>query len=465
MTHKVLLEKFLLFEDENNLFDIRVEDIPIWEYTRFDIFHLLKNELVAVHHSVGIKKMSKFKRAFKNYVWNTLFKNPFQIDKNVELLVFNHSRRREVDSFYQDIHTDPFLPHLKMDYAVIESVFNWGHLKPAKTSNLYYFDAIELPGAFKRILSSKEPTQGDLEKIDKILSLIEERWGEIHLAYTKMTIIRLIRQYKSTYLRVEKLLRKKNPRAILSVVSYAFNNQIVTEVAHKLNIKVIEVQHGIAGPLHIGYNFLGNPSLKTLPDYFLAWGDYWIKNTRMAIPKENIKIVGYPYLDNFRQKTKVERNEKQLVFLSQMSGEVGRFAEELATLLPDHKIIFKAHPTEYTVVFEKYTYLKNKSNVEIIATDNKPLYEIFQESNFVFGVNSTAMIEALGFCNTIFVLKFAGWEYFEDMADNESFVFISSVEEAVTQIKSGKRFRSTLNLDQFFARDATAKTCKFLETF
>lgn len=464
MTHKELLEEFLIFEEENNLFDIRVEDIPIWEYTRFDIFHLLKHELIATRHNVGIKTMSKFKRAFRNYVWNTMFKNPFQIDENVELLVFNHSRRREVDSFYQDIHTDPFLPHLNMNYAVIESVFHWGHLKPAKTSNLYYFDAIELPGAFKRILSSKEPAEGDLEKIDKILSLIEERWG-FHLAYTKMIIIRLIRQYKSTYPRVEKLLRKKKPRAILTVVSYVFNNKIVTEVAHKLNIKVIEVQHGTVGPLHIGYNYRGNPSLKTVPDYFLAWGEYWVKNTRMTIPKANIKIVGFPYLDSFRQANHLESNERQIVLLSQMSEELGHFAEELATRLPDYKIVFKAHPAEYSRVYENYAYLKGKSNVEIIANDKKPLYEIFQESNFVFGVNSTAMLEALGFCNTIFVLKFAGWEFFENMVGNESFVFISSIEEAVIKIKLGKRSISTQNLDQFFAGDATAKTCKFLETF
>lgn len=464
MTHKELLEEFLNFEDENNLFDIRVEDIPLWEYTRFDMFNSLKHELVAVRHNVGTKKISKFQRAFKNYAVNTLFNNPLQIDKNVELLVFNHPRRREVDSFYQDIHTDPFLPHLNMDYAVIESVFNWGHLKPAKTSNLYYFDAIELPGVFKRILSSKEPPQKEIDKIDKILSLIEARWG-INLAHTKMTIIRLIRQYKSTYPRVEKLLRKIKPRAILSVVSYAFNNKIVAEVAHELGIKVIEVQHGIAGSLHIGYNYKGNPSLKTVPDYFLAWGDYWVKHTRMAIKKENIKVVGYPYLDNFREEHKAESNKKQLVFLSQMSEELGRFAEELATRLPDYNIVFKAHPTEYPIALEKYAYLQNKDNVAIIANDKIPLYTIFQESDFVFGVNSTAMIEALGFCNTIFVIKLAGWEYFEDVADNDSFVFISSVEEAITNINSGKRSRSTQDLNQFFARDATAKTCKFLETF
>jgi len=460
MNHKELLEEFLIFEEELKLFELRIENIPIWEYVRFSVFNQIKHELVAAIYYSGGKKIDNFSKALKMYGYHSVAKNPYSVAKNTDVLVFNHSRRREVQGVYQDIHTDPFLPNLNMKFAMFENYFNWGHLKPAATDSLYYLDRIELPAAMIRKLSKATPDVVDTAELDEIRMQIKAKW-DVDLASFKEITIRLIRQYHYVYPRMEKLITRANPKKIVTVVSYTITNQIVTEIAHKHNIKVIELQHGVVGKLHVAYNYIGSPKLQTVPDYFLAWGSYWMEGSRMPMPADHIKMVGFPYLDSFKQDHSIVRKPKQLVFISQMSQKIARFAQEMAILLPDYTILFKAHPTEYHGVYEKFPYLLEHSNITIIADDKKPLYTIFQESAFVFGVYSTALIEAIAFCDAIFVIKLAGWEIFENLTN--TFNFIDTVEEAVEAIQQQNHIPASKNLEKFFVQDAIAKTCSFLE--
>lgn len=460
MTHKELLEEFLVFEEEHSLFDLRIEKIPIWEYMRCSVFNQVKHELVAAIYYSGGKKIDNFSKALKIYGYNSIAKNPYAVKKNTDLLVFNHYRRREIRDVYQDIHTDPFLPNLNMKYAVFENYFNWGHLKPTPTDSLYYLDRIELPAAMMRNLSNATPEQTDCAKLDKISIQIKAQWG-VDLSHFKEIAIRLIRQYKYIYPRMEKVINRAKPKKIVTVVSYLLTNQIVTEIARKHNIKVIELQHGVVGKLHIAYNYRGSPRLQTVPDYFLAWGSYWMEGSRMTLPIEHIKMVGYPYLDSFKKEQNIVRRPRQLVFISQLSQKIALFVQEMAILLPEYTILFKAHPTEYHDVYEKYPYLLDHTNITIVADDKKPLYTIFQESTFVFGVYSTALIEAIAFCDAIFIIKLPGWELFENLAS--TFNFIETVEEAVTAIQQSDYILASKNVEKYFVQDAIAKTCKFLE--
>lgn len=460
MTHKELLEEFLLFEDQHNLFNIRIEQIPIWEYMRVNIFGQIRNELVASIFSTGGKKINNFSKAFKNFGYHSLSKSPYEISKNVDLLVFNHSRRRETEGVYQDIHTDPFLPDLDMNYAVLENFFNWSHLKPALTTNLYYLDRIELPAAMVRILSSAVPKASDLAKLEVITAQIKTQWG-VDLVDFKEHVTRFIRQYRYAYPRLEKVIKKANPKKILTVVSYGVTNQIVNEIARKYSIKIIEVQHGVVGKLHVAYNYKQSSGLQTVPDYFLAWGSYWVDGARMPMPKENIKMVGFPYLDSFKKQNDILRKPKQLVIISQMSQKIAHFAQEMAMRLPDYTIVFKAHPTEYKVVGEKYPKLATYQNITIIADDKKSLYTLFQESSYVFGVYSTALIEAIAFCDAIFVIKLPGWELFENLSN--TFNFIDSADEAAKAIEEQKYISASKDLEKYFVQDAITKTCRFLE--
>lgn len=460
MTHKELLEEFLIFEEEHRLFELRIEDIPLWEYMRFSVFYQLKNELVASILDTGGKKINGFSKALKTYGNHSFFKNPDKISKDIDLLVFNHARRREAQGVYHDIHTDPFLPGLDMDYAVLENYFNYGHLKPAPTPSLYYLDKIELPAAMARKLSSKKPNNTDLKKLDAIVSHVKEQW-DVDLVNFKTDVKKLVRQHKYVYPRIEKLINRIKPKKILTVVSYAITNQIVTEIAHKYGIKVIEAQHGVVGRLHVAYNYKGHPRLMTVPDYFLAWGSYWMEGARMGVPQQNIKLVGFPYLDSFKKGHDAVRHPKQLIFISQMSDKIARFAEELAKHLPTYKILFKAHPSEYEIVHDKYPYLSNQRNISIVADDKKPLYTLFQESRFVFGVYSTALMEAIAFCDAIFVIKYAGWELYENMSS--TFNFIGTTEEAIVAIQQNDYKSAGKNTEHYFVPGAIQKTCSFLE--
>lgn len=63
------------------------------------------------------------------------------------------------------------------------------------------------------------------------------------------------------------------------------------------------------------------------------------------------------------------------------------------------------------------------------------------------------MIEALGFCQNIFVMKFTGWEYMEDFLDSPNFSFFEHTEDVVDAVEKENKSH-TIGLENYFAKNA-----------
>lgn len=446
-------EKFQLFEYERRLFEIEICNTNIWEFIRIPIFLLLKKKLVSESISSNSSTIKVGIGGLKEYI-KCIFSFQKEI-KNTDILFFNHPRRRLENDYYSDIYTDTFLPYVSFKYAVLERFYKFNHLKPVQTKNLIYFDKIEFPAIFINYLPFKNiRDKTELSKIEKLENDIRDFWG-VEIKQLRKIIEKNVSRYKYVYPRLKKLLSTINPKLFVVVVSYSFYTQIAIIIAKQLNIPTAELQHGVVGKLHYAYNYPKDALVNSFPDYFLSWGKFWVKNTRMPILKDNIIDIGFPYLEKFKLNNvrKIEKSN-QIVVLSQMRDDIAKFAFDLATMINTYTIIFKAHPTEYSSVHTNYPYLSELNNIRVIANDNIPLYNLFAECSLVIGVSSTALIEGLAFDCPIMILQVPGWEYYQQLDNIDGVYFIKNSHEAVQIIDSFSSNEITKNLDsRFFFKD------------
>jgi hypothetical protein len=468
ITHKSLFEDFIVFEKENDLLNLKIKDIPVWEFIRVGVFTQIKEQLTTKNTNIHEIKFKKSFRVIYEFIMNILFYNPFFISKQKQYLILNHPRKKIDEGYYIDIYTDPWLSVLNDNYYVFEGFvnINFAHYKPTKTKNLYYLDVLQLPSHLIRFLPVSVKFSGaELQIIEEIENKIKNRWS-IQNFGLKNKIEYTIKRLKFVKPGINRLLKKTNPSKIINVVSYSFINQAFTYYAKNRNIPVFELQHGTVGKYHIAYNIGTNElnASETFPDYFLAWGENWVKNARMPIAWGKIKIIGFPYFETFKLMDYKNRDLKQILILSQYRNDIADFAIQIAEKLPEHKIVYKAHPSEYLTIDNLLARFKYIPNIQIVANDIIHLYELFSQSNFVIGVNSTALIEAIAFCPNIYILKLPGWEYFEDLKENDSLKFIKNADEAKSIIQKIKKNISLSNDLNYFEKSSLKEIEKFISS-
>lgn len=451
---KQLQKDFIDFEKDNNLYELEIQGVPIWLLTRFNIFISLRDKLTlkSERYNITDREISLLLKNIFKIIKNILFKNPLIKNKKIDLLFINHPRRKLHKGLYFDIYTDSFLPQIKSDFLVIEPFQNLQHYTPTFSSPIYYFDFIEFPSRLISLLPNKKNS----DIISNIDRLIKEKWGDFPYDFKKEFPI-LIKRYKYAFPRIKSMLKKLQPNKIILVVSYSFINQLICIIAKEMNIPVYEIQHGVVGDKHIAYNYQTNKQIATFPDFFLSWGDYWTKKAKMPISKNAVKIVGFPYLESFKKSNTLIKKHNSIIVISQLREDVALFAKKLALSLPEYSIIFKMHPAEYNIAHNKYKYLNSIKNIKIIADDKIPLYEYFSKSKYVVGVYSTALIEALVFETHVFILKYPGWELFEDIKPDKNITFIEDVESMVDVVNQNTNSVNNSNLNSYFQSGSILK--------
>lgn len=87
-------------------------------------------------------------------------------------------------------------------------------------------------------------------------------------------ILNMALQYKLMYLHYDRMLNRIRPKVIIEVVSYSLPKLIVNDIAKKMNIPTIELQHGTMGKYHIAYNFSEKMDLKRFPIIFFSLASF-----------------------------------------------------------------------------------------------------------------------------------------------------------------------------------------------
>ena len=442
-----LINRFIKFEEDKNLFNLKIKGIYFWPHIRATIYNKIRSE----KFNLGVErtKISNLKRIsyYLKNLYDSIKKNPFYHIRQVDLLVFNHPRRVKLDNNnWISIYTDYFLNKIDMSYYVFERPYLGQHFKPIITQNIRYLDLIYRIASLsklKRYLNYFSKKEKFL--VETIQQNIE---NEFNIDFEDRFLLKLLSSKIPNVKNINKiytfLIEKIDPKFIVEVAYCNSHHIVINEIASKKNIITIELQHGVIGKDHIAYNFFKKRNYKWFPDYIVLFGDFWKNNARFPVENDHLKIFGFPHHNRMvRNYSNIKYSGKiRILFISQgpIGHELSKLAYSLNKILDTDKyqIIYKLHPGEYGHWKNIYKELLN-SSIKVIDNQKKNLYYYFSTSRYQVGVCSTALYEGLSFNLITFIYKTKLSTYMSDLYNNNIAYLIEDENEILKLLEKDKK--------------------------
>lgn len=439
------IDKFLEIESKYDLYNKEIEGVNFWMYERFLVWNYkicsAKLNLMA-SQSMGKKGiLEKIKKSII-LLGNMIFRGKIRNQK-YDICFVSHERRCKVDDHYECIYTE----ELSRNFAnsiTLEEPFELRHFKPVINKDLYYTDYVLVLGEIysfinihlKTKLYKKIYSQVRTEVESAINEIIEEYRVDLIPEEIYRMLTRRILIVKICRKEYYKIIKKINPKIIVEVVHYNAQNMMINEIADRLGIKTIELQHGTMDAVHAAYHYRTDAHIKQLPDVILTFSEYWNKAIHMPHNSTQIIATGFPCFETkvnkYKDKYMAHDNVTNILFLSQ--GTIGKdlfdLAIELSRILDKTQfhIIYKLHPAEYSDWKERYG-CDRSSEIEVIDTSEIDLYELFAKCKIQVGVYSTAVYEGIGFGLRTCIYNIAHADTMQNLVDEGYAKYVNNVEE------------------------------------
>lgn len=443
------------------MFDIVIDGVPVWERIRFSVLRQIKRQNGIGQAHTGVERnVVDYIRGAGLFLRNIVIKNPF-MGKKSDVLYVGHPRRKSLeDGYWWDIYCDLIHAKCDHDYLHLEKPYMLEHYRPARTGNLRYLDLIKYGGNLQRVLGISEPnlSNEDVELLQDVSTTIESEFdASIDIVDEVIQTLHVRRTELGLY---KSLLQKIDPELLVIVVSYVYETLI--EASKELNIPVVELQHGVIYDQHLGYSYSDSKEKFMFPDYFLTFGEFWNESVEYPIPEDRVISVGYPYLENSKEKYDDVETRNQILFISQ--GTIGEQLSKFALQVAEHPeidadVVYKLHPGEYDRWRDEYPWLIN-ADFEIVDGPEPPLYELFAESNAQIGVASTAVYEGLAFGLATYVYDVSGSEVLQSLVDDRAAVSVSTIDDLVASLD---RDLASFNREYYFRGGATERMCQLID--
>lgn len=418
---KLELSELINFENKYKLNQRKILSINYWDFCRMNIFYEIRSEYEKTNHVVDLNHKIKIKekkiniKLFSKYV--------FFNSKNIDLLFISDPRRTKQDDMYKSIFIDTISDYLKNDFQCLTleepNWRAWGygmppHFYPTNSHNLKYVDFFEykflLYEKLFRMINRKE-VKLIKEELDYLYTIINKEFN-VNISNTKKVFSSLIIYFIIMGKIYSRLIKKLNPKIVLLNYRPTYFKVLINSICRANGIPTVDLQHGVISkedPLDRknpnGHNLLSTS------DYLFAYGEKLVDKTNLCFLDENIKYVGFPFLEqkikkDINRPNFMNENYKYILIISQsIAGEkFAHFAATLAELLKnkkEYKIIFKYHPNEIT---KDFIELK-KENIIEIKNLNIEIYQIQKYSYCQIGAYSTGLYEGLNFLLPTIILK------------------------------------------------------------
>lgn len=293
---------------------------------------------------------------------------------------------------------------------LIEDAFEWQYLKPRANKNVMYHTPYVLSAAFRARLPLKRIKEHNILEFIKFIEtrlqkIIKFQFAKTQKEFLHKLLLGYCQSLEFQLAMYEKLYQQLKPELIFFEDGcYGYRSHLI-RLAKEMGIKTAEQQHGLVSAGHDAYNYApmllhSSSYQKYVPDFFLAYGQWWADRIN---PPLEIKIIGNPHRETMAQKYKpVALNKHKILLLS--DGVRFHVYFEMAKSLKkkignEYEILVRPHPMERKVTIERYA--KNDEGIEVDSSEN--LYERLAETYAVIGEMSTALFEAVGLADKIFV--------------------------------------------------------------
>lgn len=426
-------------ETNNNMTAIKVNNIEVWPFLRSTYFFTYGRNHDFDLPDGQIEKPSSIKiRRLKN-----IFYGLPNLFNKYDYFIFSNVREiRMIKNIYVNKLADHIMTVLgKEKVLLIESPGNGSHFDQSKisvdhiiSSELFLFTCY-LPVLKKNLKIENE----------KILKNVNKKYN-LNVDYHKL-IFRFV-CYKNLF---KLFLKMYRPKLIFITNYYNILHQALIYSAKKLQIPVIELQHGIINPKHPAYNIFTRLDNSFFPDFLFAFGNHTkmvFNQDNYFIKKENIIPIGNIYIDYINNDYKASKSTKIMfkkfrkkynkivAVASQWTIEkkLIKFLKKCAAL--DKNILYIFIPRDLN---KDYSLANFPSNIVILKDLN--FYQIIKESDFHATVYSTTAVEApaLGVPNMLINIDGFAEKYYSTVLTNHTTTrFVESEEEFVKVLQKYK---------------------------
>ncbi len=400
------INRLILSLDNNTeILNFKLSDgFAVWPQVRYSLYkELLNNKL---EHKVK-KTRSVKERLFSlckgiKYYISVFSRSPLNNNVEYDYLIFNSSIScfknvdgvsiSKINHFFTSENSRRFL---NIFQSVRGKYFS-------KYSEPYaYHEAVYLKSAIQAKLSNRTHPD-DYDTILQFINFLKDEVGEyISGQFYNGLQNELLSFAKIHYYLVSnfnKLFKKTNPKFIIVEDGNYGGGDKTTLLwcANKLNIKSIEVQHGV---FDLAYKY--GAELVNSKDFslyktslLLTMGSYWTDYSKVP---SRVYQIGYPYLEEKKDNVSIQTGNS-ILFISQglITSQLKKIAIQLADQT-NYKIIYRLHPNE-----DINDYLDfQKFDIEL--SNSGDIYELIAECKAVVGSYSTVLFEALLFDKKIFI--------------------------------------------------------------
>lgn len=449
---KEVLNEFINFENENKVFEYKIDDIYFWYLIRRRISDniLISKKLISTSDYTTGNNIVEKALYFSKYLLNAFF-NLFKKVPHVDEIIINHPRKIIVDGKYIDIYTyylENDLREKGINFITLDVPLNWHKHLLKKEKHIRYMENFSI---IKKIifnkLNAKKIKQNEiLQKLSK--QLIAKFGDDGNL----ISVVNLeIQKFKDDYKYFKHFLKKANPKKISIVISEVYPGIIAA--AKELGIETVEIQHAVITKEHLAYEYPNQKNIPYFPDKIRLFGEYWYDTVDLPLEKKDIVLTENKFLTSKRNE-KVSKKNNQILFITQgwVTKKMLIYIQKFIKKTSKYHIVVKLHPSEYEVwqkIYPELVELKENFGIEVVDNFNKSIYDWLIESKYVVGVSSTCLYEALFFDCEVHLLNLPSVEIMSDLIDKKLAKLANNAQELAENIKTKSKGKIDLNYIYF----------------
>tara|TARA_Y100000590_G_scaffold464857_1_gene635368 strand:+ start:1197 stop:2600 length:1404 start_codon:yes stop_codon:yes gene_type:complete len=449
--NKYDIRKFLSFEEEYKLNEIRYKGEKIWPIIRYAVYDGILEHQEKAQRAVSSQEISKrpsiFKKLIKLIISLRSLKSLFG---QTDILLYNYGRVLDFDGMKDNLLVWTFSEALKENYS-ITVVDQYGIYPPQKCEVINISEMLSMLGFIASFFTRfTQWPQFEKEVNEKI-----KGFYDFEIDLRKIYVSNFLYQKLIGKL-TDKIIEIKKPKALIYSDTGSFSEIIRNAKSKK--VLTIDYQHALQSGQNLLYTHnpvIVNEYTEFLSDYVFTFGKYWDEYF-----EENYKVisVGSRYQELMVTKTKnIQKEENSIVFIS--DGEMARkeferLAMSIAIDMPEIQIYYRLRPDEFLNWKSLYSKeIRNIKNISFIDNNISSLHNTLKKSNYVIGINSTALIEAMPLSNVIIHKK--GWYIEMEQFIKKDVVLTSrNSEDIINIIKENKIAKNSLEGIEIFKSNA-----------
>jgi hypothetical protein len=226
--------------------------------------------------------------------------------------------------------------------------------------------------------------------------------------------------------------------------------------AQEAGVWVVEPQHGLLSSRLPLLSWHGTDVVDYLPNQLLVWGSYWGQVVDAPTVVERT-VIGAPAKLAALQAQNIEHKPGTVLIVSQVqqTSKILDLAIRAAVANPELKFVLKPHPQEKPItmgdISSRVSQLPENLQFANPASSALPM---LSRAEYVVGVHSMALIEALALGAKVLAIKLPGFENIQPFVNRGDITLVDADSDLTKELALS---RVAPRANEYFAQPVSAK--------